>query len=325
MKDVMGPFGTIGLIGKHSDARAAATLRRLAHLLVEQGPARGVQEVLVAEDNAVDLEAAGVLTGVEVVPRVALAGRCQLAIVVGGDGTLLSAARTLIDHGVPILGINHGRLGFLAEVRPQAMAEAIAAVLAGDGHIEARLVLAARIRRVDGSTTPSLNAVNDVVVRNQASIRMIEFETWLSREPSDGSDVGVQGWEFISRHRADGLIVSTPTGSTAYALSGGGPVLHPDLSSVVLVPICPHTLTDRPIAVPSARAIRIVQRGMGSNGANMTCDGQVGAALFPGDAVEIHLAPQKLRLVHPRGYSYFRTLRDKLLWGRAPESPRPGG
>lgn len=318
----MAQFSTIGIIGKRGDERAAATLRRLAALLVQHTDTGGVESVLVSDDNAAQLDGVDALQGVEVVDRDALAARSQLAIVVGGDGTLLSAARTLVSHNVPILGINHGRLGFLVEISPENLEVAIAAVLAGQYFIAERLVLSAQVRTANGSITPPMLAVNDVVVRNQASIRMIEFETWLSR---DEARPMAAGWEFICRHRADGLIASTPTGSTAYALSSGGPVLHPALSAVALVPICPHTLTDRPIAVPSTRAIRIVQQDMGSHGATMTCDGQVGAPLAPGDSVEIRQAPWQLRLLHPQGYSYFRLLRDKLLWGRAPEPADWGG
>ncbi|MDN5873959.1 MAG: NAD(+)/NADH kinase [Sinobacteraceae bacterium] len=318
----MAQFSSIGIIGKRGDDRAAETLRRLARLLVEQAGAGGVESVLVSDDNAAELDGDDALRGVEVVSRDVLAARCQLAIVVGGDGTLLSAARTLVSHNVPILGINHGRLGFLVEISPENIAAAIGAVFGGQYFIAERLVLSAQVRSANGSITPPMLAVNDVVVRNQASIRMIEFETWLSR---DSDRPMTAEWEFICRHRADGLIAATPTGSTAYALSSGGPVLHPGLSAVALVPICPHTLTDRPIAVPSSRGIRIVQRSMGSQGATMTCDGQVGAPLSPGDSVEIHQAPWQLRLLHPQGYSYFRLLRDKLLWGRAPETHDWGG
>ncbi|HEU0197876.1 MAG TPA: NAD(+)/NADH kinase [Nevskiaceae bacterium] len=312
----MGTFPNIGIIGKRGDVRAAATLRRLAKLLLEHKAAHGVEGIYVSNDNSAELDGDGALDGVQVVARGELAKRCQLGIVVGGDGTLLSAARSLIEHDVPILGINHGRLGFLAEISPDEMADSISSVLTGQYFIAERLVLSAEVHRANGGVTSPMLAVNDVVVRSTASIRMIEFETWLTRNPQRPQ---AEEWEFIGRHRADGLIVSTPTGSTAYALSGGGPVLHPQLSAVALVPICPHTLTDRPIAVPASRAIRIVQRGNGRHGANLTCDGQVEMPLSAGDTIEIRSAAAQLRLVHPHSYSYFRLLRDKLLWSRAPE------
>jgi len=292
----------IGLIGKRGDPRAAQTLSACARLLLERRAAGHIAEVLVSADTAI-AEA-----GVEAVSAEALARRCQLAVVVGGDGTLLAAGRLLAPHGVPILGVNQGRLGFMVDVRPEELPEALDALLRGEALVEERLLLAARVLRGDNAPTAEQLAVNDVVLRNQASIRMLEFETWLGRTGE---------WEFISRHRADGIIVSTPTGSTAYALSGGGPVLHPALSAIALVPICPHTLSDRPIVVPADRGIRIVPCGDVS-GAALTFDGQLGEPLKPGDTVEIVRAPQALRLLHPPRYNYFELLRDKLHWGRSP-------
>jgi len=294
-------FSTIGIIGKRDDPRASATLDRLLAILDHHLQQGTLQRVLLSDDTP------GGPTGARpTVTRVALAAQCQLVIVIGGDGTLLSAARCLAPSKVPILGINQGRLGFLVEVRPEDIEAAVAEALTGQCPIEERALLSVCVRRGDGSQTPPQLAVNDVVLRNLAAIRMLEFETWL--EDADGQ------WEFISRHRADGLIVSTPTGSTAYALSGGGPILHPQLSALTLVPICPHTLTDRPIAVPAGRRIRIDTYG--DNGGSMTCDGQVSVQLDAGDRIEIMPSPHRLRLLHVHGYSYFRLLRDKLLWGR---------
>lgn len=295
----MTSFPTIGIIAKPNDVRAAVTLNRLIDVL-QRRQRDGTLQTLLACDEDSERPIA------EDLPRVSrrtLAERCQLVIVIGGDGTLLSAARGVAAHGVPLLGINQGRLGFLVEIRPDQLEQALDAVLDGHYTIEERLLLSARVRHSDGSGADAQLAVNDVVVRNLASIRMLEFETWLDQE-------------FISRHRADGLIVSTPTGSTAYALSGGGPILHPDLSALTLVPICPHTLTDRPIVVPSNRVIRVITRGNTSTGATVTCDGQIGAPLQADDTVEVTLSPHRLRLLHTAGYSYFNLLRDKLLWGR---------
>jgi NAD+ kinase len=296
----MGPFQTIGIIGKSGDARAAETLNAVAGHLLEKAQSGSVAAVLAPMENAGALPG----TGVQFVPMTELAARCQLAIVVGGDGTLLSAGRALAPHGVPVLGVNRGRLGFMVDVRPEDMRETLDALLRGEVLMEQRLLLETQVLRVDSSRLPLLFAVNDVVVRNQASIRMLDFETWMDDE-------------FISLHRADGMVVSTPTGSTAYALSGGGPVLHPSLEAIALVPICPHTLSDRPIVVPADRRIRIVLRG-DTGGAAVTCDGQVNETLRPGDAVEIARSPHVLKLVHPRNYSYFQLLRDKLHWGRGP-------
>ncbi|TXH04048.1 MAG: NAD(+) kinase [Nevskiaceae bacterium] len=293
----MAAFHTVGIIGKLRDAQIGPTLSRLAAQLRDLGSA-----VLVDARSAdhIDDPACGFAT-LDDIGR-----RCDLAIVVGGDGTLLSAARTLAPAGVPILGVNRGRLGFMVDVNPQEMAATLAQVF--DGHYvkEERLLLSARILREDGADRdgPFL-AINDVVIRNQAAVRMLEFETWI-------------GGEFISQHRADGIIVSTPTGSTAYALSGGGPVLHPSLQALTLVPICPHTLSDRPIVVGADRAVRLVLGGNEGTRAMFTCDGQTNESLNPGDAVEIERATETLRLIHPANYNYFNILRNKLHWGRAP-------
>ncbi|MBL6751547.1 MAG: NAD(+)/NADH kinase [Nevskia sp.] len=296
----MGQFSTIGIVGKRADARAAETLRAVAAYLRDKVASGRLSAVLAPVENAPDL--AGL--PVEFVPLAEIGRRSQLAIVVGGDGTLLSVGRALAPFGVPLLGVNRGRLGFMVDVRPEDMVETLDVLLRGEALIEERLLLEARVHRAGAGELPMLFAVNDVVLRNQASIRMLEFETWLDSE-------------FISRHRADGLIISTPTGSTAYALSGGGPVLHPSLAAVTLVPICPHTLSDRPIVVPADRSIRVVLRGDVS-GAAVTCDGQVSATLAPDDSVEILPSPHRMKLVHPRNYSYFQLLRDKLHWGRSP-------
>jgi NAD+ kinase len=298
----MGQFSTIGIVGKRADARAAETLRLVAAYLRGKVLAGRLSAVLAPLENAPDLDG----QAVDFVSLAEIGRRCQLAIVVGGDGTLLAVGRALAPYGVPLLGVNRGRLGFMVDVRPEDMVETLDVLLRGEALVEERLLLEARVHRGGAAAgeLPMLFAVNDVVLRNQASIRMLEFETWLEGE-------------FISQHRADGLIISTPTGSTAYALSGGGPVLHPSLSAVTLVPICPHTLSDRPIVVPADRSIRVVLRG-DVTGAAVTCDGQVSATLAPGDDVEILPSPHRLKLVHPRNYSYFQLLRDKLHWGRSP-------
>ncbi len=296
----MSKFSTVAIIGKRGDTRAVETLRAVAAALLSRRQSGQIGAVLAPAENRAEM--AGL--DLQFLPLGELGARSHLAIVVGGDGTLLGAGRALAPHGVPILGVNQGRLGFMVDVRPEDIGETLDSVLAGDLPVEERLLLEARLRRADSSEMSLLRAVNDVVVRNQASIRMLEFETWL-------------GEEFISQHRADGIIVSTPTGSTAYALSGGGPVLHPSLHAVALVPICPHTLSDRPIVVPAGGTIRIVLRGEVS-GVNVTCDGQISVTLNAGDTVEIISSPHPLRLIHPRNYSFFDLLRNKLHWGRGP-------
>lgn len=297
----MSSFQTVGVIGKRRDPRVVDSLALLCATL------KGLGRELLVETETAQLLPPG---SVQSASREALGQRCQLVVVIGGDGTLLDAGRSLAERGVPILGVNQGRLGFLVDVRPEDIHDTLAALLRGEFYSESRLMFEAVVQRCDGRREAAMLAVNDVVIRNLMSIRMLEFETWLA---------GDTGWEFISHHRADGIIVSTPTGSTAYALSSGGPVLHPTLDAVSVVPISPHTLSDRPIVVPAARTIRLVLAGDAS-GAHATVDGQISTPLQPGDAIEISRSPHALRLIHPRSYSYFELLRDKLHWGRTPGS-----
>ncbi|MGH8482615.1 MAG: NAD(+) kinase [Nevskiaceae bacterium] len=290
----MTHFQTVGVIGKHRSPQVAPVLNALCRHLDELG-----RTVLVDAYSA-DL----VEESISAVTRSDLAQRCDLVVVVGGDGTLLSAAREMAPAGVPLLGVNQGRLGFMVDVRPEDMRESLAAIFQGEFLREERLLLSARIHS-GSKPAQTVLAVNDVVIRNQAAIRMLEFETWI-----DG--------EFISQHRADGFIVASPTGSTAYALSGGGPVVHPSLDALALVPICPHTLSDRPIVVSAKQTVRIVLRGTEGTRVMLTCDGQTSEILQPGDAVEVLRADWPLHLIHPKNYSYFKLLRNKLHWGRGP-------
>ncbi len=289
-------FQTVGIIGKKRDARVGPTLARLAALLRKLDCTVLVE---AASADHVDDPSCRYATVEE------LGSRCDLVVVVGGDGTLLSAARALARTGVPILGINQGRLGFMVDVNPAEMDATLAQIFAGDYVKEDRLLLTANIVRSGKQVDGPFLAINDVVIRNQAAVRMLDFSTWI-------------GGEFISQHRADGFIVSTPTGSTAYALSGGGPVLHPSLQALALVPICPHTLSDRPIVVGSDRPVRIILGGGEGTRAMFTCDGQTNESINPGDAIEISRAQETLRLIHPANYNYFNILRNKLHWGRAP-------
>lgn len=289
----MSEFQTVGVIGKLNDARVAPTLRAVCRHLQRRGC-----QVLV--DRASASAANG--GGVRAVSRAALARHSDLAVVIGGDGTLLNAGRTLAPASVPILGVNQGRLGFMVDVAPEDFRATLDEVLKGRYVRERRLLLDAQIRRGRRVRGPFL-AINDVVVRNHTAVRMLEFETWLDDE-------------FISQHRADGLIVSTPTGSTAYALSGGGPVLHPGLEALTVVPICPHTFSDRPLVIGADREVRIVLTGARGTRAMCTCDGQSNEILIAGDRVEIRRSPYVLELIHPRSYRYFNILRNKLHWGR---------
>ncbi len=232
-----------------------------------------------------------------------LARCCDLAVVVGGDGTLLSAARTMADHEVPLLGVNLGRLGFLVDVTPTEVGDTLSAVLDGHYDEDRRFLLSAEVNR-----QPATLALNDVVLHKWNIARMIEFETWI-----DG--------RFVNTQHSDGLIVSTPTGSTAYALSGGGPLLVPGLDAVTLVPICPHTLSNRPIVVHADSDIEISVRGnTDPKDVRITCDGAVNLTLDDGDQLRIRRHPTRVRLLHPVGHDHFNVLRAKLGWGELPKN-----
>ncbi|HET6655161.1 MAG TPA: NAD(+) kinase [Gammaproteobacteria bacterium] len=288
-------FKTIGLLGRGRDAKADAMLAELGDWLHEQGleVAAGAQALSVRDDReriATEFER----------------DRPDLVIVIGGDGTILNAAHLLAAHGTPLLGINAGRLGFLADIPPDRMRDEVSAVLDGRFTEERRFLLNGAVRRGDAVLHEHI-ALNDVVMQKSESGRMIEFETHI-----DGS--------FVCTHRADGLVVASPTGSTAYALSGGGPILHPALDAMVLVPICPHTLSDRPIVVGGGSTIELVlTRGYGDPVAQASWDGQHWHPLAVDDHVIIGCSDQAVRLLHPMGHDYFTTLRTKLHWGHGRE------
>ena len=227
-----------------------------------------------------------------------LPARAELAVVVGGDGTLIAAARLMAERGVPLVGVNLGRLGFLTDIPADSLDSAIASVLDGDYIREERTLLAGAVRRGTKTLFATL-AMNDVVVSRGAMGSMIEFA------------VTVDG-EFIYSLRADGLIVATPTGSTAYALSAGGPILHPALQAIALVPISPHTLSNRPVAIRGTSKVEVtLVRGVD---ARANFDVQAYWQLEAGDVVSISAAPRPATLLHPKGYRYFSMLRQKLRW-----------
>ncbi len=286
-------FSTIGLIGKYGDSCVEDTLTRLVGYLGHR-----TLTVLLDEATAEVVPA----LGLETVNRDELGSRCDLIIVVGGDGTLLNAVRSLARFGVSLLGINLGHLGFLADISPDCMADCLDEVLSGNYQEEQRCLLHAAIVR-DGEVITESNAFNDVVVHKWDIARMIEMETSIN---------GV----YVNTIRADGLIVSTPTGSTAYALSGGGPILYPSLEALVLVPICPHTMSNRPIVVHSSSVVEVVVAEHSQPYAQVTCDGQVNLGLAAGDQVVIRTAPRPVRLIHPARHDHFELLRAKLHWGR---------
>jgi NAD+ kinase len=226
----------------------------------------------------------------------------DLVIAIGGDGTILYASRLARESGTPILGINRGRLGFLADVTPDEMLSSVDNVLHGRYSTDSRLLLEARLVPANGDERISY-ALNDVVLQRRETGRMVDFETHV-----DG--------QYVNTHSGDGLIIATPTGSTAYALSCGGPIIEPQLDAVVVVPVCPHTLTDRPIVISASQSVevRLLQRD--DTKAEITVDGFSMGGIKPGDKLQISAANNRVTLVHPPGYDFYGILRSKLFWGR---------
>ncbi|MBK1724452.1 NAD(+) kinase [Thiocystis violacea] len=289
----MPPFSTVGIIAKQGDPeRVRGTLQQLsAHLRARQ------IDVLLDAESAHLLDAAiGVGEPIERIGE-----RCDLIIVVGGDGTLLHAARNMASFGVPLMGINLGRLGFLVDVSPEDIESAVDQILAGTLISDTRSMLSAHIVGEQG-VGQSHAALNDVAIHKWNTARMIEFETYID---------GV----FVNAQRSDGLIVATPTGSTAYALSGGGPLVDPALDAILLVPICPHDLSNRPLVVPGDRQIEVRVRGQDYVHVQITCDGQTDIRLAADEHVRIARHPDRVRLLHPKGHDHYEILRAKLHWG----------
>ena len=289
-------FKRVGIVSKFSDTTIGTTIETLTHFLT----ARNYQ-VILDESAAKTLPKAILGTTLETTTIDHIGERCDLVIVVGGDGTLLHTARALSDHDIPLVGINLGRLGFLTDISPDDMLQRLDEILAGDYHEERRFLLRAMVVR-DGKVIQENNAFNDVVIHKWNSVRMIEFETFVN---------GL----LVNSQRSDGLIVSTPTGSTAYALSGGGPILHPALNAIVLVPICPHTLSNRPLVIDGDSVIELIVKQEDLAHVRITMDGQTNFGLAEGDIVRITKKEKPVRLFHPKGHDHFQILRAKLRWG----------
>ena len=280
------------LIGKHQAAGVARTLGDIAAWLAGQGV-----EPVIEQQTSLQCE----LGGYAAASLADVGGRADgnwVAIVVGGDGTMLGAARELAPSGVPLMGINSGRLGFITDIAESEWREALGSMLAGHFEREQRAVLAGRVLR-DGEVIYSGIAINDVVVNRSGATGLVEL-----RVEVDGRAMYAQ--------RADGLIVATPTGSTAYAMSAGGPILHPSLPGLVLVPIAAHTLSNRPIVLPEQVRIDIQVASRSDVGVNF--DMQHFADLMGGDHIHLSIAPYRALFLHPPGWSYFSTLRKKLHW-----------
>ncbi len=284
-------FKTIALLGKVHHEATRTTLLTLQKELLAMGY-RVIIEARTAEQLAT--------INAEVLPLDEIGTAADLAVVVGGDGNMLGAARILCEADIAVIGVNRGNLGFLTDLDPDHVVQQLKAVLAGDYQIESRFLLETEIYRQYEQKDVG-RAINEVVLHSDKVAHMIEFEVYVNDQ-------------FVYSQRSDGLIISTPTGSTAYSLSGGGPILTPGLDAITLVPMFPHTLSSRPIVVDGSSVIKL--RAAATNDSlQLSCDGHMRMQVLPGDEVVIQKYPHRLRLVHPRDHSYYRVLRNKLGWG----------
>ena len=268
-------FSNIVIVGKPDDPRVIEPLEQLRAHLTKAGVT--------------------LLAGEEV-------DNADLVMAIGGDGTMIYASRLTRESGTPILGINRGRLGFLADVTPEEMLTSIDHVLQGNYTTDSRLLLQAYLLRSSGDQQVAF-ALNDVVLQRRETGRMVDFETRIAGQ-------------YVNTHSGDGLVVATPTGSTAYALSCGGPIIEPQLDAVVVVPICPHTLTDRPIVIAADQSVEVSLLQRDDTKAEITVDGFSMGDIRPGDKLQISAANNRVTLVHPPGYDFYGILRSKLFWGR---------
>ena len=288
-------FRNIGLIGRPDKHSVVDSLRMIYQYLVDRGLNPIFDETTAALVTLPD---------VQVVSRKMLGETCDLVVVVGGDGTLLHAGRALARHNVPVLGVNRGRLGFLTDVSPDEVLHKLDLVLRGEYRLDRRFLLQVEIRSNDQVTHEAI-ALNDVVLHAGKSVHMIDFEMSI-----DG--------HFVYRQHSDGLIVATPTGSTAYALSAGGPIVHPSMDAIVIVPMHPHTLSSRPIVVGGESEIKIRINDTRVD-PMMSADGQQSVSLQEGDWLHIRKHPFKLNLLHPPGYDFYAACRTKLGWNHYQE------
>lgn len=286
----MSNFSRAGLIVKHNDESVENTLADVINCL----ESNSVEPVL--EHSTRELQEGRTTVDIETIGM-----SCDLAIVIGGDGTLLSAARGLVDYQVPIVGINRGRLGFLVDVSPDHGMESLNNILHGQYLAEERCMLDTRILR-DGECINHSCAFNDAVIRVRNVLQIMDFDIIID-------DV------LVTHQRADGLIVATPSGSTAYSLSNGGPIVGPTVDAFIVQPICAHTLTSRPLIVNGSSALRVHLWDDEVLKAQVVCDGQVYMDAMLGDMIEIRRKEKLVTLLHPETYDYHRILREKLNWG----------
>lgn len=290
-------FKSVAIIGRYQDSGLDAPLRAVAQTLQLAGC-----DVMVEENTARYTGTTEFKSG----SYDEIGQQADLAIILGGDGTMIGAARKLANYDVPLIGINHGRLGFITDIALTNAHEALSSVLAGHYEAEERSLLEGRIVR-NGVVLHSGIALNDIVINRAGRGGMIELRVEL-----DGI--------FMHRQRADGVIIATPTGSTAYALAANGPILHPSLNAILLVPVAPQTLSNRPVVVPdsSTLSLTITTLGRVETGASVHFDMQAWSDCLAGDRIDIRRAQHTVRFIHPKGYSFFSTLRQKLDWNRMP-------
>jgi NAD+ kinase len=285
-------FNTIGIMGRLRNPGVKQTLQALVDHLRTLNVA-----IVIETETAEPLQDDTLPT----VSRDQLGTACDLLIVVGGDGSLLSAAHAVVNQGTPVLGINRGSLGFLTDIRPTDLTK-INAIIQGKYTLEKRFLLNAEIS-LDNKTLGSDKALNEVALIPNMTPHMVEFEIYIDDQ-------------FVCSQNSDGLIIATPTGSTAYALSGGGPILHPQLDAIVLVPMFPHTLSSRPIVVEGERRITIIISPNNAMSPRLTCDGQDYINSPAGSRITISKKAEPLHLLHPLDYNYYEALRSKLHWGK---------
>lgn len=291
-------FKSVALVGRHQDTGLDAPLRSLIHTLHGAG-CKVIIEAATARNTGI--------TEYPTADWAQIGESADLAVIMGGDGTMLGAARELAHYEVPLVGINHGRLGFITDIPLQNATDAISSVLEGNYEVEERSLLWGQVLRGDDILFSGV-ALNDVVINRAGRGGMIELHVEL-----DGA--------FMHSQRADGLIVATPTGSTAYALSANGPILDTRLNALVLVPVAPQTLSNRPIVIPDSGLLSITITALGrvESGASVHFDMQTWSDCQPGDRIEVRRAQDRVQFIHPRGYSFFSTLRRKLHWNLMPQ------
>ncbi len=287
------PFQTIGIIGKPSDPGIADTLNSLYRFLIDR------HFTIYLDERSADFVSAGTC---QHCPPEELGRHCDVVIALGGDGTFLAAARAIVAHDIPLIGINLGRLGFLVDISPEQLSDKLDSILQGQYREERRYLLRAKIIR-DGQVIHQQTAVNEVVVHRWVTPSMIEIITTI-----DGI--------YLNTQRSDGLIISTPTGSTAYSLSAGGPILHPALNALVLVPLNPHTLSNRPLVIEDNAEIEICFSQTKQINALVTCDHLEIPEVLISDKILIKKEAKPIRILHPEDHDFFHILRGKLNWSR---------